>query len=102
MTEKVIPSASEQPDGVGEAIAGLRFRLFGRLRLRLALARREEQVGFEAVLFRVQVEITAARDVERFVLAALDDAAGLYDQNLVDAADGGKQGRDDECGSAYH
>src|SRR5271157_5187412 len=39
----------------------------------VAFARREEQVGLEAVLLGVQIEIASARREERFVISPLND-----------------------------
>src|SRR5713226_10504428 len=56
------------------ATAGHRFRL----RLFLPFSRREEQVGFQAMLLRVQIPVTPPRLIKPFVRAPLDDPAGLY------------------------
>src|SRR5690348_1165445 len=57
---------------------------------RVALARRQEQVAFEAMLFGVEIVVAAVHGVELLVRATLQDLSLLHHQNLVGAADGRK------------
>src|SRR5207244_690251 len=58
-----------------------------------AFAGRQEEIGLDGVLFGVEVVVAAALRIEAFVRAALDDAAGLHDEDLLGAADGGEADR---------
>ena len=68
----------------------------------ITFARCEEQIRFEAVLARVEVEVTAPGGVELLVCAALEDPALFDDQYLIGAADCGEAMRDDEGRSTLH
>src|SRR5436309_7466953 len=94
--------AAQDPQRVGllDARPGSRRRL--GLDDRVPLAGRQEQVGLEAVLPRVEVEVAAALRVQRLVRAALDDAAVLDHQDLVGAPDGREPVGDDEGGAVLH
>src|ERR1051326_4725931 len=68
---------------------------------RIALAGREEQVAFEAMLFGVEIVIAAVHDVELLVRATLQDFTLLYHQNLVGAADGRKDRKSTRLNSSH-
>ena len=67
-----------------------------------AFAGRQEHVGLHAVLARVEVVIAPLQGVQRFVRAALHDAALFHDQDLIGAPNGGKTVRDHERGAPLH
>src|SRR5207244_5135313 len=67
-----------------------------------AFAGRQEEIGLDGVLFGVEVVVAAALRIEAFVRAALDDAAGLHDEDLLGAADGGEAVRNNKRGAAAH
>src|SRR5579883_3364823 len=54
----------------------------------VAFAGGEEEVGFEAVLAGIEVEVASAQCVEGFVGAAFDDVSAFDDQDLISPADG--------------
>src|SRR6267378_626944 len=54
------------------------------------------------MLLGVEVEIAATSGVQRLMRAALDDAPGFDDQDLLRAPNGRKPVRDHECSSAAH
>jgi hypothetical protein len=56
----------------------------------------DEAIGFEPVLFVIQLAIAAVHRQQLGVRAALDDFARLEHQNLIGAADGGQAMRDDK------
>src|SRR5467141_1524459 len=69
--------------GVAPAIpADLNFYV-RRIILIVAFARCEEEIGFDSVLFRVEIIVAAAKGIEGLVCSALDDAPRLHDQDLV-------------------
>src|SRR5207244_11287162 len=69
----------------------------GRLRLRREiLARIDEAIFLESILFVVELPVPAALDEQLLVRAALDDFALLEHQNLVGALNGRQPVRDDE------
>ena len=55
----------------------------------VTLARSEEQVAFETMLFGVKLVVAALDRVKFFVSATLDNSALLDDENLIGAADRG-------------
>ena len=54
------------------------------------LARRQEEISFDAVLLRVKLEVAAACGIERFVSAAFDDSSCFDHQDLISAPYGGE------------
>jgi len=68
----------------------------------VALAGREEQVLLEPVLAVVQLAVPALRGVERHMVAALDDAPLVHDDDLVRPYDGAETVGDDKAGAPLH
>ena len=62
----------------------------------------QKQVGFDAVLFGVEIPIAALLGLKRLVGAAFDDPAFFDHQDLFRAADRGQPVRNDEGGAAFH
>src|SRR5205814_10173839 len=101
--------AAEEADGVGEGgvacgpvAVGAGWGLGAVGFSGVAFAGREEEIGLDGVLLGVEIEVASAHGVERFVGAALDDAAGLDHKDLFGAADGGKTVGNDKCGASAH
>jgi hypothetical protein len=82
--------SSDQPQGIGGiyvALAVLRGNaLFSRQR-HISLAWSQEQIILQALLFGVEIEVSALQGIQLFVSAALDDLTMFDYQNLVGAAD---------------
>jgi hypothetical protein len=78
------------------------FQFLGEFGDGVAFAGGEEEVGFEAVLSGIEVEVSAVELVELVVGAAFDDATVFDDEDLVGLADGGEAVGDDEGGASLH
>src|SRR5260370_11780568 len=63
---------------------------------------RQEEIGFDGVLFGVEIVIAAPESVEGLVRAALDDAPRLRNENLIRPPNRGQPVRDYECRAAAH
>ena len=68
----------------------------------LAFARREKEVGLDAMLLRIQVVVASPSGVKFLVRTALDNPASLDYQNLIGAPDRGQPMGDYERGASLH
>src|SRR5689334_3822080 len=87
--------------GYGSRFASL-AAVSGVLRNAVALAGREKQIRFQAMLARVEIPVAAMLLEERFMRPALDNPATLNHQDLIGAADGRKPVSDHKRRAALH
>src|SRR5260221_14673377 len=74
----------------------------GFFRQYIAFAGSEKEICLDAVLLGVEVVVAATQGVQGFVRPAFDDAAGLDDEDLIRAPDGGQTMGDDKRSSPAH
>ena len=62
----------------------------GFVGFQIAFAGRKEEVGFDAMLLRIELVVASTGGIERVVSAALNDPASFNDEYLVRAPYGGQ------------